>query len=240
MHNSGRPTDGAVRATGVKKGNVLIGTEEDFTRPCNESGRIVAVDLTDSWGGEPAQNSTRTNPYRMKALDSFHPGLDTPEGDTDPGDDDESTPRPALGCSAHYFEIRAATLAAGWYGQGLRLLDISDARDLRQVGYYRVTGTSADNPSSNSWDVAWYNDRAKGWKSKKGKRSHKSRDYVYLMDMSRGIEVIRLRGGGARASAKMRSVVAPRLRSTRWAAAPIAGSSVAAGGYVCPLFTTPS
>jgi hypothetical protein len=243
MHNSGRPTDRAVKAAGVKTGSVLIGTEEDFTRPCDQSGRIVAVDLTDSWGGEPAQNSTRTNPYRMKALDSFHPALDTPEGDTDPGDDDPNTARPALGCSAHYFEIRASTLAAGWYGQGLRLLDISDARDMRQVGYYRVTGTSADNPSSNSWDVAWYNDRAaKGSKSKKGKRSrksHKSGDYVYLMDMSRGIEVIRLKRS-ARASATMKSVVAPRLRSTRWASAPIAGSSVAAGGYVCPLFTTPS
>ena len=149
MHNSGRPTDGAVRASGVRNGNVLIGTEEDFTTPCQESGRIVAVDLTDSWGGEPAQNSTRTNPYRMKALDSFHPFLDTPE-----------TANPALGCSAHYFEIRASTLAAGWYGQGLRLVDVSDARDLRQIGYYRVTGTGTDNPSSNSWDVAWYNDRA--------------------------------------------------------------------------------
>jgi hypothetical protein len=243
MHNSGRPTDGAVRASGVRTGNILIGTEEDFTRPCAQSGRIVAVDLTDSWGGEPAQNSTRTNPYRMNALDSFHPHLDTPENDTDPGDDDPTTPTPALGCSAHYFEIRASTLAAGWYGQGLRLVDISDARDMRQVGYYRVTGTAADNPSSNSWDVAWYKDRAaKGRKAKKGKRfrkSHRSGDYVYLFDMSRGIEVVRLRGG-ARASARMKSVVAPSLRSTRWAAAPVAGSSLASGGYVCPLFTTPS
>lgn len=240
MHNSGRPTDGAVRASGVKKGNILIGTEEDFTPGCANQGRIVAVDLTDSWGGEPAQNSTLANPYRMNALDSFHPHLDTPEGDTDPG-----TEELPLGCSAHYFEIRASTLAAGWYGQGLRLLDISDARDMRQVGYYRVTGTSADNPSSNSWDVAWYDERgSKGQSSRKGKRarkSHRSRgDYVYLMDMNRGIEVIRLKGGGASASARMKSVVAPSVRSTRWASKPIAGSSAASGGYVCPLFTTPS
>ena len=31
MHNSGRPTDGSVKASGIKKGNVLVGTEEDFT-----------------------------------------------------------------------------------------------------------------------------------------------------------------------------------------------------------------
>jgi hypothetical protein len=229
MHNSGRPTDGAVRASGVRNGNVLIGTEEDFTTPCQESGRIVAVDLTDSWGGEPAQNSTRTRPYRMNALDSFHPFLDTPE-----------TANPALGCSAHYFEIRASTLAAGWYGQGLRLVDVSNARDLRQIGYYRVTSTGADNPSSNSWDVAWYNDRApRGSRARKSGRKSRG-DYIYLMDMSRGVEILRLRGG-ANASARMKSVVAPSVRKNdRWAAKPVAGSSLASGGYVCPLFTAPS
>ena len=234
MHNSGRPTDGSVEASGVKNGNVLIGTEEDFTTPCQESGRIVAVDLTDSWGGEPAQNSTRTKPYRMNALDSFHPFLDTPE-----------TTDPANGCSAHYFEIRSSTLAAGWYTQGLRLVDVSDARDLRQIGYYRVTGTGTDNPSSNSWDVAWYDDDPpRGWSSRKGKKrgrksTHRRGDYVYLMDMSRGIEVIRLKRG-ATASARMRSVTAPSLRKADpWAAKPVAGSSLAGdGGFVCPLFTT--
>jgi hypothetical protein len=229
MHNSGRPTDGAVRASGVKTGNILIGTEEDFTRPCDQSGRIVASDLTDSWGGEPAQQSTRANPYRMKALDSFHPFLDTPE-----------TANPALGCSAHYFEIQESTLAAGWYGQGLRLVDVSDARDLRQIGFYRVTGTSDANPSSNSWDVAWFRDRD-GDKDGRGARksSRRSQDYVFLFDMARGIEVLRLREGGASASARMRSVVAPSLRKRdRYAMKPVKGSNL--GGdfaYVCPLFT---
>ena len=127
----------------------------------------------------------------MNALDSFHPFLDTPE-----------TANPALGCSAHYFEIRASTLAAGWYGQGLRLVDVSNARDLRQIGYYRVTSTGADNPSSNSWDVAWYNDRApRGSRARKAGRSSRG-DYIYLMDMSRGVEILRLRGG-ANASARI-------------------------------------
>ena len=130
MHNSGRPTDGSVRASGIKRGNVLVGTEEEFTRPCEASGKIVLSDLTDSWGGEPASKSSLTAPYRMKALDTFHPFIDTPE-----------TANPDAGCSAHYFEIEGSMLGAGWYGQGLRLLDIGNARDVRQVGYYRVTGT---------------------------------------------------------------------------------------------------
>ena len=160
----------------------------------------------------------------MKALDSFHPFLDTPE-----------TANPALGCSAHYFEIRDSTLAAGWYGQGLRLVDVSDARSLRQVGFYRVTGTGADNPSSNSWDVGWYNDDSR----RGGRKGTKRGDYVYLFDMARGVEVIRLKGRGAKASARMKSVVAPSVRKNdRWASKPVAGSSLGGdGGFVCPLFT---
>jgi hypothetical protein len=210
MHNSGRPTDGAVRASGVKKDNVLIGTEEDFTTPCGASGRIVASDLTDSWGGEGAQQSTRANPYRMKTLDSFHPFLDTPE-----------TSDPTLGCSAHYFEIEGPMLGAAWYGQGLRLVDVHNARNLRQVGYYRVNtptgGDPAVDPSSNSWDVAF-----------KGK-------LVYLFDMNRGVEVLKIKEG-VNAARKMRSVVAPSLKRSPYAAKPVGGLSRTSTGFVCPLF----
>ena len=214
MHNSGRPTDGSVRASGVKRGNVLVGTEEEFTRPCEASGKIVLSDLTDSWGGEPASKSSLTAPYRMKALDTFHPFIDTPE-----------TANPALGCSAHYFEIEGSTFGAGWYGQGLRLVDISNARDVRQVGYYRVTGTdTTTNPSSNSWDMAFYSDRRKG-------------DLVYLFDMNRGIEVLRMKKG-AHHSRDMKSVTAPSVKQDASAAQPVASLTDNGGtSFVCPLFT---
>ena len=170
MHNSGRPTDGSVKASGIKRGNVMVGTEEEFTRPCEASGKIVLSDLTDSWGGEPASKSSLTAPYRMKALDTFHPFIDTPE-----------TSDPNLGCSAHYFEIEGPLLGAGWYGQGLRLVDISNARDVRQVGYFRITshdtrtrartrGTSSSAPSARRGDL------------------------VYVFDMNRGVEVLRIEG----------------------------------------------
>ena len=57
--------------------------------------------------------------------------------------------------------------------------------------------------------------------------------------MARGVEVIRLKGGGAKASARMKSVVAPSVRKNdRWASKPVAGSSLGGdGGFVCPLFT---
>ena len=79
MHNSWRPTDRSVQAEGVESGNILIGTEEEFNDDCESDGRLVVSDLTDSWGGEPALNSTPAAPYRMKPLDTFHPAQDTPE-----------------------------------------------------------------------------------------------------------------------------------------------------------------
>ena len=216
MHNSGRPTDGSVRASGVKDGNVLVGTEEDFTTTngCGDSGRIVLSNITDSLGGEPASQSTLRKPYRMKTLDSFHPFIDTAE-----------TTNPSLGCSAHYFEIEGPMLGAAWYGQGLRLLDISDAKAVNQVGYYRVTGTSTDNPSSNSWDVAF-------------RPGPGGSDLVYLFDMSRGVEVLRIEEG-AQAAATMASVTAPSVRGTDRFAAKPAVSLVDTGDpnrFVCPLF----
>lgn len=216
MHNSGRPTDGSVKASGVKRGNILVGTEEEFTRPCEQSGKIVFSDLTDSWGGEPASKSSLDKPYRMKALDTFHPFIDTPE-----------TANPSAGCSAHYFEIKGPMLGAGWYGQGLRLLDISNARDVRQVGYFRVTGTGTDNPSSNSWDMEFKDGGKKG-------------DYAYLFDMSRGVEILRIKKG-VKASKKMKSVTAPSVKNDKWAAQPVGAldSSFSANGdtsFVCPLF----
>ena len=223
MHNSGRPTDGSVKADGVKSGNVLVGTEEDFTRTpngCGDSGRIVLSDITDSIGGEPASQSTRANPYRMKTVDSFHPFIDTPE-----------TTNAALGCSAHYFEIEGPMLGAAWYGQGLRLLDISDADEVSQVGYYRVTGTGTDNPSSNSWDVAFRSSGDQKGKHKKGS------DLIYLFDMSRGVEVLRLKQSTAAAS-KMKSVTAPNARSSRYSAKAVS-SLVNTGDpnrFICPLF----
>ena len=217
MHNSGRPTDGSVRASGVKKGNVLVGTEEDFTRPCEDSGKIVLSDITDSLGGEPASKSTLEAPYRMKPLDTFHPFVNTPE-----------TAAPELECSAHYFEIEGPMLGAAWYGQGLRLLDISDAREVRQVGYYRVKGAEGDtaNPSSSSWDVAFRSDRRRG-------------DLVYLFDMERGIEVIRIKKG-ANAAGRMKSVTAPNLGRDPAAARPVDSldrtvNSDGSVSYVCPL-----
>jgi hypothetical protein len=206
IHNANRPTDGRVRAKGVRKGNVAVMTEEDFTGPtCDQGGRIVAADITSSLGGEGATNSTPAKPFRMTALDSFHPARNAAD-----------TQSPQLGCSAHYFEMSGSTLGAAWYNQGLRVIDASNARDLRQVGYYYVNGTDPEtNPSSNSWDTAWRG------------------NLVYLFDMDRGIEILRLKGGPHKA-AKLATARETRARVDKLAKVPVSG--LTRGSLVCPLF----
>ena len=158
----------------------------------------------------------------MTALDSFHPARN-----------DAGSTAPITECSAHYFELSGSTIAAAWYGQGLRVIDASNARDLRQVGYYYVTGTdAATNPSSLSWDTAW------------------NGDLVYLFDMDRGIEVLRLKGGAAAAKrlATARETRAKgqngkgqsgnAQRSDPLAARPVSG--LTPGSLVCPLFVRPT
>jgi hypothetical protein len=209
MHNSLRPLKDSVDAAGVRKRDILIGTEEDFTEPCGESGRIVISNLSDSWGGEPAQRSSLDQPYRLQPLDTFHPAEDA--ADTTSGADVEG-----IECSAHYFGLAGSTLGAAFYSQGLRLIDVSDVRDLRQVGYFRVEGTSEDNPTSLSWDTAW-----------------RDNELIYLFDMARGVEILRL-AGGAGASARMASVQAPAVGTPRFVSRRV-GTQL-----VCPLFETPS
>ena len=98
IHNAARPLNGKISAAGVPDGNVVLLTEEDFTGPCSESGRIVAADITDSLGGEPAANSTPANPFRMSA-ERVPPDAGRPD----------TTTAPSAACSAHYFEISGST-----------------------------------------------------------------------------------------------------------------------------------
>ena len=82
-----------------------------------------------------------------------------------------------------------------------------------------MTGTdAATNPSSLSWDVAWRG------------------DLVYLFDMSRGVEILRLVGGPL-ASSKLPTVSEPVLVEDPLAAEPLSG--LTPGSLVCPMFAIP-
>ena len=80
--------------------------------------------------------------------------------------------KPAGGtCSSHYFDYRGdGIVAVAWYEQGVRFLDVSNPTDIRQVGFYMPAITAA-------WSAKFHG------------------DYLYTLDVARGIDVLRFSGG---------------------------------------------
>ena len=129
MHNSWRPIGSKGRGTDSRyvKGELLLGTEEDFgpgADQCKDRGKFTISSLKGSYNGE-GWRSTAAQPFRMQAVGSWAPyqqegsvaGLDS--------------------CSAHYFDVDDALVTYAWYGQGTRFLDISKPENPIQVAYYR-------------------------------------------------------------------------------------------------------
>ena len=116
-------------------------------------------------------------------------------------------------CSAHYFDVRKRFVAYSWYDQGTRILDISDPTKPIQVAYYRPDG-----------GVSW--------------APYFHRGLVYVADHERGIEVLRVTGGAAKAAAARKELVAPRI-STRHRRLVVASSASLRPdpqlGWMCPL-----
>jgi hypothetical protein len=58
---------------------------------------------------------------------------------------------------------------------------------------------------------------------------------VYLFDMSRGVEILRLKKR-AQASAAMKAVTAPSVRRDGLVAKPVSSLDGSGSTYICPLF----
>jgi len=87
--------------------SVLALTEEDFGDRCKRAGTLQT--------------------WRIGAGRQLHP-LDSWGVERDPS--------ARVACSAHYFDASGGLIAQGFYEQGVRLIDASNPRRLRQVGYY--------------------------------------------------------------------------------------------------------
>ena len=101
---------------------------------------------------------------------------------------DTWTPEKAEGAtacdSAHYFTSRGdGIFANAFYTQGVRFLDVSNPRDIRQVGWYHPS-------DSDTWAAYWH----------KGK--------VFVADFQRGVDVLSFNG-----SPRSRTVQAPVVQS---------------------------
>ena len=89
-------------------------------------------------------------------------------------------------CSAHYFEVQDGIVAYSWYAQGTRFLDVTDPTDPIQVAYFRPDG-------GVSWAPYFHG------------------DLVFVADNARGVDVLRLTDGAARASSRRAAVAAPAM-----------------------------
>jgi hypothetical protein len=206
MHNGLRPAGADVKhgpalGHGYKPGELVMGTEEDFnSTTCDGEGQFTIASLEGSYDGE-GWRSTPENPFRLEKVGTWSPK------------DKEGTIQ-LNSCSAHYFDLQDRLVAYGWYGQGTRILDISDPRNPIQVAYFRPNG-------GNVWASYWYG------------------EYVIVADNARGIDILKLTGGAKRASAAREEVVAPQMSEAQQSFLRETATTELAPdpalGWVCPL-----
>lgn len=120
---------------------------------------------------------------RMAVLSRWHLGKGT-EGDLTGAKKGEV----AAFCSSHYFDVRGDLAAVGWYEQGLRILSVRNPSQIRQVGYWRPFDSTA-------WSATFVG------------------DYIYVIDLVRGLDVLRFNGNGGSPTVKAANV--DPLRRTR-------------------------
>jgi hypothetical protein len=153
---------------GLTRDRVLYATEENVTSDCAAAGRFTTYDLAGTFRGQGFRDTARTH-NRMRVLDTWTP--ERQEGSS--------------GCaSAHYFTSRGdGIFVNAFYEQGVRFLDVSNPRDIRQIGWYRPA-------DADTWAAYWHG------------------GLVYVADFQRGVDVLRF--GGAPGD---RSRVATGLRT---------------------------
>jgi hypothetical protein len=174
LHNSKRATS-----------NTLLITEEDYLdsngddeQPgsCNGQGKF------ETWSIGSGQGA-------MKPIDTWKTELN---GFLAGGSAQDSKAPVTVNCSSHWFDYRNGVAAVGWYEQGVRLLDVRNPSDIRQIGYY----LPADGAT---WAAYWVPGAS---------------DLVYTADPARGLDVLRVTRTGAGAP----TVEAPIL--DEWFGAP--------------------
>lgn len=169
LHNSFRPHASRFRPgaePSLRRGNVLLVTEEDYEQTdCSLAGSFQT--------------------WWVKRLDG-RPGGIVPLDKVELADLGTYPLPVGAFCSAHWFDYRPGGLvAAGFYGGGLQVLDVSDPRRIRSHGH-AVWG------ASEVWDAMWvpvYRD---------GRATHRRTNLVYAIDLVRGLDVYSVDVGDGR------------------------------------------
>lgn len=191
MHNSQRPLNAVYKQRkgrpAIAKGGVLLVTEEDYMPEdaqggCTGAGRFHTYDASGSvTGGKP-----------LRRLDTFelkHATLDPVEGHKQMGN---------VFCGAHWFTVRDNVVAIGMYGAGTRFLDVSDPRDIKQVGFWFA-------PDQLTWGAYWVPG---------------SDGVVYTADVERGIDILKFRKPARGATYQAPAPVRTKAEKLRFDAVP--------------------
>ena len=118
-----------------------------------------------------------------------------------------------VNCSSHWFDAKDGVAAVGWYEQGTRFLKYSTPTDIQQVGYYIPANGS-------TWAAYWSPTDPNG-------------EIVYTADAYRGVDVLKIDGGG-RTGKKVKAPV-----PAGWFGSPAADANVfephPVYGFMCPV-----
>lgn len=138
----------------LKNSSVAYITEEDYTRPaCKGAGSFQTWRVPTKDGIPNGKDLTLLDQWETEFLSQENP-----------------RDMVAAMCSAHYFDVANNLVAQGWYEQGVRFLDVSDPKNIRQVGYFIP-------PTAMTW-AAYFSP------------TDQALSTVYVLDASRGIDVL--------------------------------------------------
>jgi len=118
-----------------------------------------------------------------------------------------------VNCSSHWFDAQRGVAAVGWYEQGVRFLDYRTPTAIAQVGYYIP-------PNGSTWAAYWSPTDPKG-------------EIVYTADAFRGIDVLRIDGGGLKSKKVKAPVPATWFGSPTFDSASFQSHPVF--GFMCPI-----
>ena len=181
-HNSQRPNAAGFRPgrpASVENGNVALVGEEDYANDgdeiaCDRAGSFQTWEVPSLDGGAYRAANAKLDPDKgsMRVLDTINApaeggGLSTPAGGF---------------CSAHWFDYhQSGMIAIGQYQQGMRLINVRDARNLKQDGFFTGGATEV-------WDAYWVPERRADGTVVPGRKTN----IIYTVDLARGVDVLRV------------------------------------------------
>jgi hypothetical protein len=150
-----------------RRGDTLLITEEDYVDTSEvPPGGCRGQGKFETWDVSGLKKGT------LKPLDTWETELN---GMFTDGSVDSKAPVTA-NCSSHWFDAKHGVAAVGWYEQGVRFLDYRTPSKIKQVGYYIPAAGS-------TWAAYWSPTDSKN-------------QIVYTADAYRGVDVLRINGGG--------------------------------------------